>query len=250
MSEYEDSTIIDEDQFRRNFSKFMNSEDNNSKVSACVATQKSSSRIHCPVCTKNHTKKQCPALKKAKGQNKKDSPQQETPDNEEIPLNAAVATSDLKDEDTWFIDSGCTSPFAASDRDFVSMKGTSGKSINGVGGRVPIEGKGKATKGKYSLQDVSYASGLPCNLMSVSQMTKNSGKAVVFTADDADAATSPLYSIPTKVDIWHSRLGNPGPNIYRTLSQTSINTRHINLLKYVCRKYYVELSYERNRLFL
>ena len=54
-------------------------------------------------------------------------------------------------------------------------------SVNGVGGKINVEGKGNVKLGDYTLYNTEYAPELPTNLLSVAKMTKVSGKCVIFT---------------------------------------------------------------------
>ncbi|CCK72699.1 uncharacterized protein KNAG_0L00780 [Huiozyma naganishii CBS 8797] len=152
--------------------------------SALVAKKKVTSTnppSPCPECQGNHWRRHCPTLKRRHPDAKLQVPSAENDRFGMIACLAKEPTSSIQKE--WIIDSGCDHHMASDLNAFTNITFQAKGSVHGVGAAVPVEGHGHAEVENGTVSNVDYVPSLPTNLISVSQMTKKNGAAIVFTAD-------------------------------------------------------------------
>lgn len=99
---------------------------------------------------------------------------------ESFPL-AFMATTDTRSHSPsdWYLDSGASDHLIANGNSFSTLDHYD-STVKGIAGGVQITGKGTVQQYGYTISNAYYAPDMPCNLLSVSQMTKTSGQAILF----------------------------------------------------------------------
>ena len=203
-------TVLDEDTFRNFVIDLV--DESMSKPKAYKAAINKTKRQSCPICKGNHWKRDCPKQEfKNKGQKvgyvtTNEKIESESDLHEDHFANLCINEGESNDgpkcllatylskdkstkneEDIWYIDSGATDHMISDLDSFVDISHERGPNVKGIGGMIPIEGKGTVEKYGYTITDASYAPKMPCNLLSVFRMVTNSGYSLIFTEDEVFA---------------------------------------------------------------
>ena len=173
-------TDIDMDELKMNVNEKMREMEKSS--SYVSKSMKNNNGIKCYYCKeKGHKLDECPKLKKKFPNAKFRIDGKET--SKGLVAFTGVSGGFKKHQDKWFIDSGCTSHMTAAVNVFENLDTEYKGSVNGVGGKINVEGKGNVKLGDYTLYNTEYAPELPTNLLSVAKMTEVSGECVIFTSN-------------------------------------------------------------------
>ncbi|CCK71154.1 uncharacterized protein KNAG_0G00966 [Huiozyma naganishii CBS 8797] len=124
---------------------------------------------------------------------------------------------DLNSSDTWFIDSGCSNHIANSRSFFNSLSKSHKGKVQEFGNSIVIKGRGNGVACKHRVDNVDFVPESPANLLSVSQMTRRSGKNVLFTPEGAYLTSSSPHQLDD-VDI----IGKLHNGLYRFIPEEKV----------------------------
>ena len=123
-----------------------------------------------------------------------------------------------KENDICYIDSGATDHMISDLDSFIDISHKKGSNVKGIGGTIPIEGKGTARKHGYTIKNTPYAPKMPYNLLSVSRMVAHSGYSFLFTEDT-------VYAVKLKREMLEDayRIGTKHKGLYKLLPRSTSN---------------------------
>uniref|UniRef100_A0A1J3F7G4 Retrovirus-related Pol polyprotein from transposon TNT 1-94 n=1 Tax=Noccaea caerulescens TaxID=107243 RepID=A0A1J3F7G4_NOCCA len=214
----------------------------------------SRSRVTCWYCKKEgHVKKDCYARKKKFGD---DAPGEAGVVTEKLVYSEALNVDDLKADDVWVLDSGCTFHMTARRDWFIDLQDNGGTTILlGDNHSIQSQGQGSIRINTHGgsikvLHNVRYVPNLRRNLISTGTLDKlgykhegGDGKVRYFKNNktalrgnlvnglyilDGKTVLSESCNVEKKLDkttLWHSRLGHMSINSLRVLSEKGLIDR-------------------------
>ncbi|BBG98943.1 multidrug resistance-associated protein 9 [Prunus dulcis] len=160
---------------------------------------------------------------------------------------ACNAVTDVKENHSWYIDSGCSNHMTGDESLLVNIqRNLTSKVKMGTGEIVPVAGKGtlviKTKLGKKHIQEVMLVPGLEENLLNVGQMMEHGyylvfGENMMFsTYNDATSDLALKASVTHCLQTWHKRLGHSNERSIKLLEDQGMvhGLPHLEQISVVC----------------
>lgn len=186
------NTEIDFNEFYDNFQSFQQESVFNAKTFYQITREKTrkgkkGGKGICPHCKRNHWKEGCP---------NREYPTTETAnliceklegESEDIVESAWLASDKNanKSNDTWYLDSGCTSNIGCKMDSFKELELGDGPKVARLAASAISQDKGRVEVQNIYLSDTLFVPSAPCNLVSISKVTSKANRHAIFTKNGA-----------------------------------------------------------------